>query len=1035
MNLAVCPSCSAALLAGARFCSSCGARLVERGVARSRFMTVLFCDLAGSTALTDALGDEAMFDVVTRYHEICNSVTADHGGFVAKYMGDGMLAYFGYPQALKNSALPAVKAALEIVGKTSRISLPGRGSLAASAGVATGWMVVGDVNTGSPAAEILAIGGTVNLAARLQAEAGSGNVAVSAETGRRLEAASIALAPLGARKMRGFSRDVEVWLAANDATEAPVNAFVGRVAQRAQLRELWQSVCENRIEAAVITAPGGYGKTALAEQFLLETMHEGDVLTLRCEPHRREQSFACFRPFIQTLAGLDAAATVEAKRDLLHEWAPEAAELGLSLLCDIGSVQPAPVVRNELIATALKSVLAASVTSAPAVLYVEDAHWMDAESARLIAELPLHMNGRPLLLLITQRPEGTGVTLDQAVTIPLNGISRDSAETLVQKLDSGDVLPAEIRRQVIDRAEGVPLFLEHITKAMLERPDADTAQSIPMTMIEALLERFDHLGDLRDLVDAAAVLGAEVRIDVLAAMLDRPSTEVSDQLGRMIRRGLFVPGGAGTVSFDHALIRDAVMKTLLSSRLKGLHEAALAAYRGTAPDRLEAEPVTAATHLMGADRPAEAIPFLIGAAQGAVTRGELPEALRLLDWSETGLEQISDRTSQRDELEMMVKFSRGLALVQQRGFSDASVAEAYERAMELCLANGNRSEAEFQIAWGIWAHYLVIGEQQWAESLTRRLDEIAQADPSLQILAVSARTPGLCNQGRLDALHTATEQVRRLYRPDLHRRQAMVYSQDSLELALLFNTHGRFVAGDLPGWQTAGREALSHEQFLDLPFLAPYVRIYSCAPNTYALSEVDYRPALQEATALAGELGQPFWVISGMIWMAHAQMRFDGPAAALEAFEAAIAQMDDIGLRLGQAYHVANLAMCRAAAGQAEAASAAMSIATDALDQGRELVYAAEVYRLRAEITLLADPDAIGAARKDLERARDIAQRTGARAWEALVAASTARLMARETGRPAAERWLQDELARIVPTGSEAHPAFLTAAQAFDRPI
>ncbi|MFV0360437.1 AAA family ATPase, partial [Tropicimonas sp.] len=868
MNAAVCPACSSALVRGARFCSSCGTRVVERGVAHSRYMTVLFCDLAGSTSLTGAVGDEAMFGIITRYHEICQDATTRHGGFVAKYMGDGVLAYFGYPNTMKNSAVPAVAAALEIVERTRRVRVPGKGRLSASAGVATGWMVVGDANPGTHAAEALAIGGTVNLAARLQAEAGMGRVAVSSETGRRLEAADVTLLPLGARPIRGFAQPVEVWLVNSAESGVRQNAFVGRDEHRSELRAIWETVRSGGTAAAEIRAPGGFGKTALAQSFLAETIDENAVLTLACESHRRDQSFACFRPFVCSLAGLDTGASREAQRELLAEWAPEGAERGLALLCDLEASQPAPVVRNELVAEALVAVLRATVSDVPTVLLLEDAHWLDAASARFFGELPRRLAGSPLMLLMTRRPEGIAVRCPGLVRRDLERMENEHAHRIVEILDPGGILAPAVRAQIVARAAGVPLFLEHMTKAVIERPGGDPASTIPTTMIEALLERFDHLGDTRALVDAAAVLGAEVDIDVLAAMVGKDTAEVSGQIAQLVRRGILTPGGNGAVAFDHALIRDAAMRVLLNSQRLELHRRALDAYSAVAPERLEASPVAAARHLMGAGDHAAAIPKLVEAAQAAMTRGELAEAVRLLEWAESGLGELPATDAARDGLEMLVKFSLGLALVQHRGFGDASVAEAYGRALELCLAGVRRGENEFRIAWGIWAHYMVAGETGRTEHLNQRMEDLARDEPTLEVLAASARSVLACNQGQFDLQEEMVTRVKRLYLPYLHRRQAISYSQDSLELALLFQVHGRYIAGDLPGWEAALQAALEHETFLDLPYLAPYIRIYSRGAFTYALSEVGYRAALEEAVALAAEMAQPFWVTAGNLWLA-----------------------------------------------------------------------------------------------------------------------------------------------------------------------
>ncbi|TMM51769.1 AAA family ATPase [Sulfitobacter sabulilitoris] len=1030
-----CSGCGETLPDTARFCSSCGARVVERSAVHSRFMSVLFCDLVASTNLTSTLGDEVMFDIVTRYQTICNDVTAEFGGYVAKYMGDGMLAYFGYPEAMKNSAAAAVRAGQEIIARTQALTLPGGRELSANAGVATGWMVVGEANAGSPAAETMAIGGTVNLAARLQAEAGTGEVIVSAETGQRLDPSRFELFPLGARSVRGFDAPIEIWRAAEADEDAPNAVFVGRTMMRAQLDAAWRHTLEHGVTVVEIVAPGGFGKTALAQSFLEATGSENNVFVLRCEQHRRDQSYASFRPFVMTLAGLNRAAPKDAQKQRLTDWARPEAAAGLSLLCDLDPSPMPPLVRNETIKQALRGMLDKVLPEGPSILLVEDAHWLDAESAQLLAELPDRSSHRNLMLLSTRRPEGARIDYPDTTRIELGPITDADAMGIVATIDSANTISDELRATIVERAGGVPLYLEHITRAVVERPDSAPADAIPLTMIEALIERFDHLGDASDLVESAAVLGAEVRLDVLASMLGLTAERVSEQVAKLISRGLFSPGGDGTVVFDHALIRDAVIETLLKSQVTKLHQRALTAYRNAAPERLASDPVTEATHLMGAGQPAEAIPKLVTAAQSALMRGEIAEAVRLLKWAETGLDTLAAGSDLRNELEIMVKFSLGLALVQHRGFSDAAVAEAYERALDLCLATDKTGEAEFQIAWGIWAHYVVTGDVDRAESLVHRMDELARAEPALEVLAASARSMYQWNRGRLaDQLKTA-EQVRALYQPDLHRMHAVTYSMDSLEMSLLFLTHGRFIAGDLPGWQATYTAAMEHEAFLDLPVLAPYVQIYSTAPNTYALADHDYRPKLQRAVELAAEMGQPFWIVAGGIWMAHERFRTAGAEAAIDDLEAAAAQMHGIGLELGRAYHEVVLAQARAEVGRHDDAADALALARATIDAGRDRIYAPEVMRIGAEIRLLRDPDATEAVAAELAQAASMAAEIGAGAWSALIAASQARLRARTDGRPAAEAWLTRRLDQLTPSGSTDHPAFVSARQAFDRPI
>ncbi len=1029
-----CIRCVAPLAKGARFCSACGTKVEEKRSVHSQYMTVLFCDLAGSTQLTEQLGDEAMFELITRYQEICNEVVADHGGYVAKFMGDGMLAYFGYPEPLKNSANAAVNAGANIIARSREIRVP-RGEISTSAGVATGWMVVGDANLGAAAAERMVIGGTVNLAARLQSEAGQGQIAVSSETSQRLDPMRFTLTQLGPRDLRGFVDPVRVWLVEATASGQRGGAFLGRARMRAALKNVWDEIQNGQVLSAVIQGQGGFGKTSLAETFLEEAVGEGGVFTLRGQRYRREKSFAVFRYFILSLANISDNATRQTQKKALVEWAPHDALTGLAVLCELNDELISPQLRVPMIERAILQVLRERLPETPMALLLDDAHWIDADSLKLIGELPAVLAGRSLLILATRRPEGAEFPIEGAALIKLDQMDASEMEAVISALDVDQLIDLHTRKQIAERAAGVPLYVEHITRAILERPGSSAEDTIPTTMIEALLERFSNLGETRALVEAAAILGAEVRVDILGAMLKLDEADVYDQIGKLISRGLFRAVEDGVVEFDHALIREAVVGTLISSHSQTLHKSALTAYERIAPARLSASPVTAAYHLMGADRPTEGIPKLIEAAQLALAQGEIAEAVRLLNRAEENLQQIPQRGGLRDELEMMVKFSLGLALVQHRGFSDASVAEAYSRALDLCLAGARSGETEFQIAWGIWAHYMVIGEIDRAVSLSHRMDDIAEAEPSLEVLAAAARSLVFWNTGDLEAQEVAAADTRKLYLPEQHRLHAVTYSMDSLELSHLFRIHGRYIAGDLPNWRASRDAALEHEDFLGLSFLRPYIRIYGLAANTYAHSDENYRAEIADAANLAAELGQPFWVIAGQIWLALEATRNSDISVATAALEAATDQTRAIGLHMGQSYHMATLARCFAMTGRPEDAREAIEEALSENAAGRDLVYAPEILRLHAEVTILSDPLAVGPASALLDRAQSEAERAGSHAWSALIIASRARLLRGELGTDQAQKWLDSALASLELPGSALHPAFVTARRAFSAPI
>ncbi|EYD74895.1 hypothetical protein Rumeso_03536 [Rubellimicrobium mesophilum DSM 19309] len=1030
-----CSVCGGAIDPGARFCPSCGTRLVGQAPARSRFMSVLFCDLVESTALNERIGDEAMFALLAAYQDICQSVVDEEGGYVAKFMGDGMLAYFGYPVAMKNSASNAVSAALGIIERVRRLSGPGGAALQVCAGVATGWVVVGDAHASPAARETMAIGGTVNLAARLLAATRPGTVAVGDEVCRKLDPAAFTRSFLGIHPLKGFSNPIAVWAVARAQASPSRGEFIGRTGALGRLMATWDEASRGRLRAVEVQAPGGFGKTTLVRHFLAQAATDQEVYEIRGLSHRRDQSFGCLKPVVAELAGLDTAAPPEAQRVHLAEFAPGATGEGLALLLGLDPTPVAPLIRQERIRRALTDLFGSLVGAGRAVLFVDDAHWIDPDTQALLDGMPSgNFADHPLLLLATRRPEGEHLWAGTAEVIDLELFPDSEATAMVDALDREERLSPETREGIVRRAAGVPLYLEHITRAVLERPSTEALGALPDTMVEALLERFDRLEEGQSLVEAAAVLGPAVRVDVLARMLGQGQHEVADQVADLVSRGLFGQDSDGTIAFDHALIRDAVLETLLSSQRVDLHSRALAAYAAVAPERLEAEPATEAYHLLGAARPARAIPRLIEAARRAIAVGNLTEAMAHLRRSEAALADVPPGRG-RDDLEMLTEFFIGDALVQTRGFADGAVRAAYQRSLELCLASAGGSETEFQIVWGIWAHMLVVGETATAARMAQRMDEIARDLPELRVLAESARSVNAFSVGDFAVQEEAWTRTSALYDLGKHRFQAVTYLMDGLELALLFRIHGRWIAGDEPGWRAAMAEAAAHERRLALPFLGPYIRVFGAGAHCYAMPESDIRPDLQAATALASELGQPFWMMAGNLWLTAARAQMEGPVATLADQEAAVGLAEAMGLRLTISFHEALLARSHATVGRHEDAETLVGRALAAIAEGQDRVYEPEVLRQKAEIGLLARPDDLEAAHATLTRAADLARGSGARAWSALIAGSQARLLARGEGREAAEDWLRRQLEGLVRPGSENHPAFRSAAQALDRPV
>lgn len=1012
-----CEGCGAELMPQARFCAICGRAVRTAAAARAHYMSVLFCDLKGFTPLTERLGDEAMFELIRRFHALCRSTVADHGGMVAKFMGDGMLAYFGYPTPDRNSPATAVRAAADILaGATLRAD-----GVSASAGVATGWMVIAEDDPAGAASEALAVGSTVNLAARLQSEAAVGQIVVAEETRRRLDSGQFRLLPQGRRRLRGLDAPVEIWTASPTQARSTAKTFIGREDALARLDAVWAEVGTAGLRVCEVRAPGGYGKSALAAHFVANRVSESQRLEIAAERHLQHQGFACFRVLVRAVFGLHAGLSAAEARAILQQRTPAEAADGLIDLMGLSAAPvPAPV-RQPRIAAALTVFLAGLVGHTPTILLFEDAHWMDPDTAALLPDLAAALADRPLLVLVTRRPV-TGAPLPDATVVELAELDSRDAARLLDRIDPEGRIGVPERRALTRRASGVPLYLEHMACAVLERTSGH-AEAVPTTILEALLERLESMGDARSLVEAIAVLGTDVRLDLLARMLDEPPGALRSRISTMIGRGLLQIVADGTVSFDHVLVGEAILGTILSARRRELHARALAAYAAVDPDRLERDPTIAAQHLAGAGRMPEAIPAMLEAAKAQMAAGELRDAADLVRRARDALPEVPD-PALRERLEMGVQFLLGVALIQISGFDDPAVGEAYGRAMQLCLDIGGSGEAEFQIAWGIWAHSTLVGDMIVAARMRQRMDEIATECPELAVLAASAHALDHAREGDFARQQAAMAHTRALYAPERDGLRAVTYSMDPLEMALLFEIHCRYVAGDTPAWEAAQAEAWAHAERLGLDFLGPYIAVFGNAPHTYAPGDEAAIARIRAGVAHAAEIGQPFWVIAGQQWLAMDAAWRDGPARSIETLRTEVDRAAQMRQTITLGYFQARLAEACARLGLAEEARMRIAAAESEVARGRCGIHEPEILRLKSEALWHCGAADAAAVRALLDEADALAARRGMQAWRWLVAASRAGVTAHDNSAARAATILAADLDALATPDCERHPAY-----------
>ena len=636
-----------------------------QNTAERRQVTVMFSDLVGSTALSARMDPEDLREVISAYQKCVAETVQRFGGFVAKYMGDGVLVYFGYPQAHEDDAERAVRAGLELIQAVS--TLKSSAQLQTRVGIATGLVVVGDlIGTGS-AQEQTVVGETPNLAARLQGLAEPNAVVIGAST-RRLIGNLFDLQDLGVKEVKGITKPVHAWAALRasavesrfEALRTAIMPLVGRDNEVALLIGRWERAKTGEGQVVLIAGEPGIGKSRIGET-IVERLAAEPHFRLRyfCSPHHQDSALHPTINQLERAAGFQREDTAQRRLDKLEVLlskgtndAREAAPLIADLLSiPTGNRYPAleltPQKRKERTLTALLTHVADLSCREPVLMVFEDVHWSDPTTRQLLDLLIDRVSELRVLVIITFRPEfspswagRSHVTLLSLSRLP----SRQGAE-IISTVTGGKALPKEITDQIIDRTDGVPLFIEELTKSVVESglvteaedhyalAGAATTLAIPATLHASLLARLDRLAPAREAAQIGAAFGRSFSHGLISAVAGMPQQKLDEALDQLTSAELIFRVGAppyAEYTFKHALVRDAAYSTLLRSRRQLIHGRIAKVLEREFPELPITQPETLAHHCAEGELLEEAIAYYLAAAKRATAASNNTEAARHL---------------------------------------------------------------------------------------------------------------------------------------------------------------------------------------------------------------------------------------------------------------------------------------------------------------------------------------------------------------------------------------------------------------------
>ncbi|WP_104518531.1 adenylate/guanylate cyclase domain-containing protein [Rhodopila globiformis] len=761
--------------------------------AERRPLTVMFCDLIGSTALSARLDLEDLREVIRSYQACVAATIQQFNGFIARYVGDGVLIYFGWPKAHETDAARAVRAGLAVAAAVSEAPLAGQ-TLQVRIGIATGLVVVGEPIGSGDSRQQTAIGETPNRAARLQGLAGPGQVVIDAATRRQI-GGLFDCRELGAVELKGLPEPVPAWqvvsenrtLGQFEALRSGQTPLIGREEELDLLLRRWTQAKGGTGKVVLIAAEPGVGKSRLAEALAERIAAEPHVrLRYFCSPHHQDSALYPVIAQMERAAGFAHGDAPEVRLTRLQALLAEAepsgedvalvAELhGLPSTDLVPPLDPTPQRRKEKIFEALLRQVEALARQRPVLMVFDDLHWIDPSSRELLDRLIARVANWPVLLLALFRPEfqPSRAKQPQVTMLSLARLDRRDTTAMVASLAGNTALPAEIIAEITERTDGVPLFVEELTKAVLEAgADGPVLTSVPhpavpATLHASLLARLDRLGPAaKDVAQTGATIGREFGFALLASVTDLPEPELRAALDRLANAGLLFVRGTPPQSiylFKHAMVQDAAYGISLRSRRQRLHARIVASLEVRFPETVLSQPALLAQHCAAASLTEQAIAYWLKAGQQAMARAAMAEAISQLRKGLYLVPKLSDSEA-RQQQELDLQIALGRALIAGHGYTASGVGETYARARLLCDQLGDKARLVL-VMFGQYLYEAMIGKLKSASDIALRMLSLGEMWNDNRVRYLGCRCAAVIDhhQGEFVEARTHFERTLSLY--------------------------------------------------------------------------------------------------------------------------------------------------------------------------------------------------------------------------------------------------------------------------------
>jgi predicted ATPase/class 3 adenylate cyclase len=946
-----------------------------------RQLTVMFIDLVGSTTLSQQLDPEDYHGRVVAYQAACRQVIARYKGYVAQYLGDGVLVYFGYPAAHEDDAVRAVRSGLEIVTAVGQLAYTP--PLQVRIGIHTGPVVVGEIGAGEHT-ERLALGETPNIAARVQGTANPDDVVISAATYRLVEGL-FECKDRGQPELKGVATPLTLYRVSKESeahsrfevvVRKGLTPLIGREHEYGLLRERWQRVKDGAGQVVLLSGEPGIGKSRLMQEFKERLAHEGVTrIEFHCSPYHQNSALYPIIDHLQRLLQFAREDTSTVKLEKLqhtlsHYRFPEADTVPLlaallSLPHPEGSppLSGSPQKQKEKTQAALVAWLVEEAEKAAVYCTWEDLHWADPSTLEVLDLIIDQVPTVRLYVLLTFRPEFTSPWGNRShlSQLTLSRLGPQQVEAMVERVTDGKALPVDVLQQIVSKTDGVPLFVEELTKSVLESIGAHSraplqALAIPATLQDSLMTRLDRLGTAKEIAQLGATIGRDFSYELLHLVSPVNEESLQQGLKQLVEAELVYQRGLlpqAQYLFKHALVQDTAYQSLLKSKRQQYHQQIAHILEAQFLDTKERQPELLAHHYTEAGLIEQAIPYWQQAGQKAVARSANVEAVAHLTRGLEVLKTLPD-TPERVQQELTLQLVLSNALFAVKGYAAPDVEKAMTRARELCQQLGETPQL-FPVLWRLVVFYFNRGEVRTAHELAEQMMRLAQSVQDQYLLSWAHKALGWTWYflGELTSTRMHAEQAIALYDPQKHP-PSIVGMEDPRLDCLSYAAWTLWQLGYPDQALTKSQEAVALAKGLSRPFSLALALGFAAWFHSFRRAEQLAREQAEAVITLSTEQGFPYWLANGTMVRGGALTEQGEVEEGIAQIQKGLAAFRSIGAEVGRIWSLAMLAEAHGKVGQVGEGLAVLAEALDLVDKTGERVKEAELYRLKGELTLQA---------------------------------------------------------------------------------